>query len=450
MDTDPAGAITAQLLFLIILTFVNAFFAASEMAIVSVNRSHIHALAKEGNRKAQLVEHLFHDSTNFLSTIQVAITLSGFFSSASAATGLSPFVASFLTQLHVPFADVIASGGITLVLVMFNLVFGELVPKRIALQKADAVSMFSARIIVWIGKIASPIIRFLSFATHLVLRIIKMDHERIEEMVSEEEIRSMLASGQEKGVFNETEKEMIDSIFDFDDILAEAVMTPRTDVFCIDIEDDINVYMDTLMEMQYSRIPVYEGDIDHIIGILNMKDFVRVAKNVGFSNVDIRPILRKPYFVPETKNIDELFRELQRSHQHIAILIDEYGGFSGIVTMEDVIEEIVGDIEDEYDQTSLDFEKIDEFTYRVDGLYPLEELQEILHIAFPIEDFETINGFLIDELGHIPHPHESICITYQNIDFTIESMDEKRIRSVLIHKKDEGKTESMKNEEELA
>lgn len=433
MDTDPSGAVMSQLFVLIILTFINAFFAASEMAIVSVNRNHMRTLAQQGNKKAKLVEQLLDDTTNFLSTIQVAITLAGFFSSASAATGLSPYLAAFLMRLNIPFAEPIAYGAITLLLVVFNLIFGELVPKRIALQKADQVSMFSARIIVTIGKLASPIIRFLSFVTRLILRIFKMDHEHIEEMVSEEEIRSMLASGQEKGVFNETEKDMIDSIFDFDDILAQAVMTPRMDVFCIDIEDEINVYMDALMEMRYSRIPVYEGEIDHIIGILNMKDFVRVAKNVGFENVDIRPILRKPYFVPESKNIDELFRELQRSHQHIAILIDEYGGFSGIVTMEDLIEEIVGDIEDEYDESDTSFKQLDAHTIRVDGLYSLEELQDYLHVSFPCVDFETINGFLIDQLGRIPSLHETASLVYENIRFEIEGMDEKRIRSVLIH-----------------
>lgn len=433
MDTDPAGAILSQLILLFILTMVNAFFAASEMAIVSINRGRIHSMAQQGHKKAQIVERLLEEPTNFLSTIQVAITLSGFFSSASAATGISPYVSGWLTTLGVPFASQIASAGITILLVIFNLVFGELVPKRIALQKAEQVSMFAAKPIVIIGTIASPIIRFLSFSTRLVLRIFGMNNENIEEQVSEEEIRSLLESGQEKGVFNETEREMIDSIFDFDDILAQEIMTPRTDVYGIDIQDDVHEYLDELMEMRYSRIPVYEEDMDHIIGILNVKDFVREARKVGFENVDLRSILRKAYFIPETKNIDELFKELQRTHQHIAILIDEYGGFSGLVTMEDLIEEVMGEIEDEYDEEEQQLKRINENCIQVDGLYALHDLNEELHVNLPSDDFDTLNGFLLDQLGHIPADGETCSITYDTLRFDIEEVQEKRIQRVTIY-----------------
>lgn len=440
MDTDPAGAILSQFILLIILTMVNAFFAASEMAIVSINRGRMHSLSQQGHKKAQMVEKLLEEPTSFLSTIQVAITLAGFFSSASAATGFSPYVSAWLTALGIPFASQIATVGITILLAIFTLVFGELVPKRIALQKAEQVSMIAVKPVVLIGTIASPIIKFLSFATRLVLRLFGMNHENIEEQVSEEEIRSLLESGQEKGVFNETEREMIDSIFDFDDILAQEIMTPRTDVYAIDIQDNVHSYLDGLMEMRYSRIPVYEEDIDHIIGILNVKDFVRAARHVGFENVDLRSILRKAYFIPETKNIDELFKELQRTHQHIALLIDEYGGFSGLVTMEDVIEEVMGEIEDEYDEEEPPMKWLNEHTMQADGLCALHDLNEEFHVTLPSEDFDTLNGFLIDQLGHIPADQERCSVTYEQLRFDIEQVKEKRIRSVMIHKIQEDST----------
>lgn len=433
MDTDPVGTIIAQLLLLLFLTMVNAFFAASEMAIVSIHRGRIHTMSQQGHKKAQMVEQLLDKPTNFLSTIQVAITLAGFFSSACAATGFSPYVSNWLSGLGIPLATQISTISITILLAIFTLVFGELVPKRIALQKAEQVSMFAVKPIVMIGKIAAPIIHFLSFATRLVLRVFGMENENIEEQVSEEEIRSLLESGQEKGVFNKTEREMIDSIFDFDDILAQEIMTPRTDVYAIDIQDELHTYLDELMEMRYSRIPVYEEDIDHIIGILNIKDFVRTARHVGFDKVDIRSILRVPYFIPETKNIDELFKELQRSHQHIALLIDEYGGFSGLVTMEDLIEEVMGEIEDEYDTEEATIQQISEQCYRLDGLCPLDEVNNTLHIELPSDDFDTVNGFLIDQLGHIPVEDKTYCITYEQLRFDIEEVKEKRIRKVLLH-----------------
>ena len=447
MDTDPAGAIMSQLLLLLFLTMVNAFFAASEMAIVSINRGRIHALSQQGHKKAKIVERLLDEPTNFLSTIQVAITLSGFFSSASAATGIAPYVGTWLSAVGIPFANQIASAGITILLVIFNLVFGELVPKRIALQKAEQVSMFAAKPIVIVGTIASPIIKFLSLATRLVLRVFGMNNENIEEQVSEEEIRSLLESGQEKGVFNETEREMIDSIFDFDDILASEIMTPRTDVYGIDINDDVAEYLDELMEMRYSRIPVYEEDMDHIIGILNVKDYVREARKVGFEKVDIRAILRKAYFIPETKNIDELFKEFQRTHQHIAILIDEYGGFSGLVTMEDLIEEVMGEIEDEYDVEEQPMKRLNENSIQVDGLCALHDLNEELNVSLPSDDYDTLNGFLLDQLGQIPADGETCSITYDNLRFDIEEVKEKRIRCVTIYNM--GKKENQIKDEQM-
>ena len=431
MDVDPESSIAIQIVLIIVLTLINAYFAASEMAIVSVNKSKIHRLSEEGNKKAKLVEKLLDQPTNFLSTIQVAITLAGFFNSASAATGISKSFANVLKNWSVPYADTIAVVLITILISFITLIFGELVPKRIALQKAESYSMFCAKPILVISKIASPFIKILSWSTKFILRIFGMADENVEESLSREEIRSMVESGQENGVFNEIETDMITNIFEFDDSLALNVMTPRTDVYCIDINDALSDNIDQMMTMQYTRIPVYDDSIDNIIGILNMKDFAIEARKVGFDNVDIKKLLRKPYFVLETKNIDDLFRELQKEHQHIAILVDEYGGFSGIITVEDLIEEIMGDIEDEYDHDDEPkLKKIDNNNYIVDGNYLLDDLDDELDLNLSNNNHDTIGGFVLHLLGEIPEENQQRTVKYENLTFLIIGVKGNRVTKI--------------------
>ena len=431
MDVDPESSIAIQIVLIVVLTLINAYFAASEMAIVSVNKSKIHRLSEEGNKKAKLVEKLLDQPTNFLSTIQVAITLAGFFNSASAATGISKSFADVLKNWSVPYADTIAVVLITILISFITLIFGELVPKRIALQKAESYSMFCAKPILVISKIASPFIKILSWSTKFILRIFGMADENVEESLSREEIRSMVESGQENGVFNEIETDMITNIFEFDDSLALNVMTPRTDVYCIDINDALSDNIDQMMTMQYTRIPVYDDSIDNIIGILNMKDFAIEARKVGFDNVDIKKLLRKPYFVLETKNIDDLFRELQKEHQHIAILVDEYGGFSGIITVEDLIEEIMGDIEDEYDHDDEPkLQKIDNNNYIVDGNYLLDDLDDELDLKLSNNNHDTIGGFVLHLLGEIPEENQPRTVKYEHLTFLIISVKGKRVTKI--------------------
>lgn len=431
MDVDPESSIAIQIVLIVVLTLINAYFAASEMAIVSVNKSKIHRLSEEGNKKAKLVEKLLDQPTNFLSTIQVAITLAGFFNSASAATGISKSFADVLKNWSVPYADTIAVVLITILISFITLIFGELVPKRIALQKAESYSMFCAKPILVISKIASPFIKILSWSTKFILRIFGMADENVEESLSREEIRSMVESGQENGVFNEIETDMITNIFEFDDSLALNVMTPRTDVYCIDINDALSDNIDQMMTMQYTRIPVYDDSIDNIIGILNMKDFAIEARKVGFDNVDIKKLLRKPYFVLETKNIDDLFRELQKEHQHIAILVDEYGGFSGIITVEDLIEEIIGDIEDEYDHDDEPkLQKIDNNNYIVDGNYLLDDLDDELDLKLSNNNHDTIGGFVLHLLGEIPEENQQRTVKYENLTFLIISVKGNRVTKI--------------------
>ncbi|WP_296880274.1 hemolysin family protein [Thomasclavelia sp.] len=432
MDSGPES-ISFQIVLIVVLTLINAYFAASEMAIVSVNKNKIHNLSVSGNKKAKLVEKLLDQPTNFLSTIQVAITLAGFFNSASAATGISVSLANVLKSWSIPYADTIAVFLITILISFITLIFGELVPKRIALQKAEWYSMFCAKPILIISKVASPFIKILSWSTKFVLRIFGIKDENVEESLSREDFQSMVKSGQESGVFDENESDMITNIFEFDESLALNIMTPRTEVYCIDIEDDLSKNIDQMMTMQFTRIPVYARSIDNIIGILNMKDFVIEARKVGFDNVDIRSILRKPYFVLESKNTDDLLKELQEDHQHIAILVDEYGGFSGIVTIEDLIEEIVGEIEDEYDpDDEPKWHKIDDSNYLVDGNYIIDDLNDELNLNLNIDkiNHDTVSGFVLELLGEIPDDNQERVVTIDNLTFKITGIKANRVTKI--------------------
>lgn len=439
-DPGPANFIP-QLILIVILTLVNAFFAAAEMAVVSVNKSKIRRFAEEGNAKAQLISKLIEEPSRFLSTIQVAITLAGFFSSASAATGISNIVGSWLGGLGVPYAQPISLVVITLLLSYFTLVFGELVPKRIALQKAEAMAMFSVKPILFVQTLASPFVRFLAFSTNLVLRLLGMKTEGIDEQVSKEEIKSMVEVGQETGVFNETETEMINSIFEFDDIVAEEVMTPRTDVFLINADQPVRDYLDDLLEAKYSRIPVFEGDTDNIVGVLYMKDFIIEARRGGFEQVDVRRIMHPPYLVPERKNIDVLFKEMQAARRQMAVLIDEYGGFSGIVTMEDLIEEITGEIDDEHDPDDPDIRVIDQTAWLVKGSATIEDVNDALGLSLDEqnEGYDTLGGFLLTQLGRIPREGEKPELEFGQMLFKVEQVKDNRIERVKICRQTDAK-----------
>lgn len=434
MEDDPgATGIGNQILILIILTLINAFFAGAEMAMVSVNKSKIRKLADDGKKSAQLVLEFLEEPTKFLSTIQVAITLAGFFSSASAATGLSEPLGLWLSNMGIPYGNKISFVGITLILSYFTLVFGELVPKRIALHKPENFSLFCVKPIQVVSRIASPFIKLLTFSTNLVTRPFGMKEGTTEEMLSREDIKSLVKEGQTYGVLNNKEKEMINSIMEFDDKMAKEIMTPRINVFAIDISDPPEEYLNDLMEAKYSRIPVYDEEIDNIIGIIFIKDFLREAVKGGPEKVNLRSLLRKPYFVPDSKYIRDLFRELQQSKKQIAVLINEYGGFAGIVTMEDLVEEVMGEIEDEYDPELLKIEKLDNNTYLIDGFVTIGDINNRLDLELYSENYDTISGFIIDQIGSIPKEEDDRTIEIDNLVFKLESVKNKRIDKVKLY-----------------
>ncbi len=433
MEIDQDSfTIIMQLVLLVVLTLINAFFACAEMAIVSINKNKIRMLAEEGNKKAKRIEKVLEEPTKFLSTIQVAITLAGFFASASAATGISKVVGVQLESMGIPYAQSIAMVFITIVLSYFTLVFGELVPKRIALQKAESISLFSIGIINFVSKVASPFIKVLSLSTNFILRVVGMKSEGLEEQVSEEEIRSLIEVGQEKGVFNQSQKDMITSMFEFDDIIAREVMSPRKNVFAICLEDDLSTYLETMLNTKYARIPVYSESVDNVVGVLYMRDFYLLAYQKGFANVDIKELLHEPYFVPETKKIDCLFQEMQAKKKYIAIVIDEYGSFSGIVTIEDLVEEVMGEIEDESDDDEVMIVKLNAREYQIDARMPLNDVNDELGLRLQSTSSDTLSGYLIEHLGYIPQSKESREIVIDHLHFRILEVEDKRIVKVQV------------------
>ena len=283
-----------------------------------------------------------------------------------------------------------------------------------------------------ISKITIPFVKLLSISTNFLIRLFGINDKNLEEKVSKEEIKSLVDVGKEHGVINETEKDMINSIFEFDDKLAKEVMTPRTNVYMIDIDEPLN--LENLLNEKYSRIPVFQGNIDNIIGILYMKDFIYESYKVGFENVNIKDILHSPYFVPEMKNIDELFKELQITKKHMAILIDEYGGFSGIVTIEDLIEEVMGDIGDEFDDDETSLKSIDKNTFLASGLISIDELNENLNLNLDAdsEDYDTLGGLIIKLIGYIPKKDEECTVKHKDITFKVKEVNKKRIIKVEI------------------
>ena len=387
------GNLLLQIVIIIILTGINAFFSAAEMSIVSVNKNKIKILIEEGNKKAILLNNLLSEPSKFLSTIQVGITLASFFASASAATGLSHYFSDFLQKFKIPYA-----------------------------------SQFSMILI-------SQFVKFLTLSTNLILTILKMKEDNIEEKVSKEELRSLVEVGQEHGVINEAEKEMIENIIVFDEKIAREIMIPRTKVFLVNKNISVKELFEAKEIERYSRIPVYEEEADNIIGVLMTKDLMIEAYKKGFENVNIESLVQEAYFVPETKNVNELFSEMQMEKKHIAILIDEYGGFSGIVTLEDLIEEVMGNISDEFDDEDLMITKLpfSKNKYLVNGEISLNDLNDNFHFNLDSKYYDTLSGFLIEKLGYIPEDSENIePIQIGKVIFKPQMVKNKKIEKIIM------------------
>lgn len=429
------GALWTQMLIILLLIGINAFFAASEMAIVSMRQSKIKPLVDEGNKAAIIVSKFLEEPSKLLATIQVGITFAGFFASAFSATTLSVKLGALLKTIPAfeSSADALSLIVMTLLISFITLVLGELVPKRLALQNSEMVSLKVAGIIRFVSIVFAPVVKFLTLTTNFLVKLFGGSDEGIDQSITEEEIRTMINVGEEKGIFQETETEMINSIFEFDDTVVKEVMTPRTDMSAVDLESTLEELLDVIVEENFSRIPVYEDTIDNIVGILYVKDLFSMIKKKMEWEVSLKDIIRPAYYVSEYKKIDELFKEMQKSKSHIAIVIDEYGGTAGLITIEDLLEEIVGNIFDEYDDVVLDFEKIDEYTYIVNGMLDVDEVNDLLDVDIPEDEFDTISGMVLSLSGKMPEVGDEV--TYEDILFRIEEVDDKRISKIKITKK---------------
>lgn len=435
------NTIVWQLLLQMILILLNGFFAGTEMAVVSLNTAKLHKLEEEGNKHAGRLLKLIADPSNFLSTIQIGITLAGYLGSALAAENFSGYLVTWLyddlgfTLLTEGALSVIAIVLITLILSYFTLVFGELVPKRIAMQKSYEWAKFAYKIVSGISFVMKPIIRFLAFSTNLVLRIMHLKTEAEDENVTEEEIRMMVDIGEERGNIDENEKEWIQNIFDFDDLSVRRVMTQRTDVIAISLEDNREEILQTIEESGRSRYPVYGEDMDDIVGILYARDFL-LATSKG-EKTPISELLRPAYFVPESIHADTLFTDMQKKKIHIAVIIDEYGAMEGIVTMEDLMEEIVGNIYDEFDsEEEPDIVQMEDNLWKVAGYTSIDDLAEELDLELDLgeEDYDTVGGLIISLLQAIPEDGISFDVEGHGLHIHVEDIQDRRIEKAYISK----------------
>ena len=418
----------SQLLILLILILLNAYFAASEIAFISLNDTKIEKQAKEGNKKAKQIEKMLKNPSKFLATIQIGITLAGFLSSAFAsdtfANILAPTLNNIFPIISIEVFKKISIILITIILSFFTLVFGELVPKRLAMKYYEKIAYSTIGVIRVIAIITAPFVKILTIVTNFISKIFGIS-ESEEEIVTEEEIKMMIDEGEEKGTIEEDEKEMIHNIFEFNDITVSEVMTHRIDVYAVDINSNIEDILKELGEYKYSRIPVYEEEIDDIKGILFIKDLIKYVNSK--KSIKIKNIMREAYFVSENKPINELFKDLQKNKKQMAIVIDEYGGTAGVVTMEDLLEEIVGNIFDEYDEIEKEYEKVDDNTFLLSGSISINELKKILRIDIPEGDYDTLSGYLLEKLGRVPEDNEKPTIETKQVVYKIEEYEEKRI-----------------------
>ncbi|MGO1819204.1 MAG: hemolysin family protein [Senegalia sp. (in: firmicutes)] len=421
---------------ILILVILNGFFAAAEFALVSIDREKYKSKRYENDKRVKTLLKVTQNPSKFLATIQVGITLAGFLASASAAVTISkpfgellqatglPFVASFSNQIAIVLGTIILS--------FITLVFGELVPKRIALASTEKTALITARPINILSRIMKPVVFILTKTTDIIAKLLGTDTEGAEEKITEEEIRNTIRKGRRHGVLNPTETEMLERIFEFDDKLAKDIRTPKNKVFTVDINTQTEDIMEEIIKTGYSRIPAMEDG--NIIGILYIKDIFYEMKKKKEDEINIRSLLREAHFVPETKKIDVLYKELKVNQNHMAIIIDEYGSFSGLVTLEDILEEIVGEIFDEFEKEIHSIEYLDDNIYLIDGLESIKKINEELNVNLPLDGSDTLGGFVLGLIDDIPGENDNPIVSYKDIIFKVEKIKGKRIKLIKLTK----------------
>ena len=444
LSADPAAGTSSDnpwlsLLLVFILIFVNGFFAAAEIAVITLNDNKLKKMAEDGDKKAIRVLRLTENSSRFLSTIQIGVTLAGLLSSASAAQNFAPLLSNAILRLSPTLPATLVHGVstvlITLLLSYFSLVLGELVPKKIAMQKAEALAFRFVGILQAVAVVCRPFIALLSASTNLVLRLLGLNPNDGEQTVTEEEILMMVDAGEEKGLIGENAKDMISNIFDFSDTTVVEVMTHRTDIHAV--EDTASVLDAVALSMKEgcSRIPVYHEDLDTVVGILYVKDLLRYVGPDAPPDVPLTQLMRPAYFIPEGKRCSDLFKEMTERKVQIAIIVDEYGGTEGLITMEDLLESIVGNIQDEYDHEEEEIRKLAENKFTVDGTTPIDEIEELVGVDLPETEYDTIAGLMMERLGRIPNDGEHPCVVIPPLTLTVGAVADRRITKILIEKK---------------
>lgn len=441
MDDPDPGNIILKLVLLLVLILVNAFFAMSEIAIISLNDTKLKKAAEEGDKKSISILKLTENPSGFLSTIQIGVTLAGFLTSASASESFSTPLANWLWSVCTAgstatpaWLQSTATVMITIIMSYFSLVLGELTPKRIAMQASEKISYKIVGILLFFKSLFKPVVKLLTASTNLTVRMLGYDPNASEENVTEEEIRMMVDAGEEKGVIEESQKEMINNIFDFDDVPVLEVMTHRTEVEAVEISDKIEDVVKLGCEKGYSRIPVYEDELDNIKGIIYVKDLLPYVGKTMPAGKKISRIMREANFVPESKRCGDLFKEMTEKHVQMMIVSDEYGAVSGLVTIEDLLESIVGNIQDEYDNEEQDIVKVNDTTFNFDGTTNIDEVEEQLNLKFPEGEYDTLGGFIMSELGHIPTEEEQAEVTFGGYTFKVLEVEERRIETVRAEK----------------
>jgi len=451
MDPDGSnGSIYLYIVLLFGLVLINAFFAMSEIAIVSLNDSKIRKMAAQGDKKAKILVSLIEKPSDFLATIQVGVTLSGFMASAVAADTFVEYVFIAAEKMGITASPtvirLVSLVGITILLSYFTLVFGELVPKRIAMRYYENIALAVASPLRLIYKFERLFVIVLSASTNGVLKLFGIDPNQQAEEITEEEIRMMIDVGEENGNIEQSDKDMINNIFEFDDRTVEELMSHRTEITAIDIDSSLEEAVKIAIESGYSRIPVFEEDLDSIVGILYVKDLLSYVNEGQSKGFKVSEHMRTPLYVPESTNGKILLKEFKAKKVQMAIVIDEYGGTSGLVTMEDLIESIMGDIQDEYDEEEEEISTIDENNYSVDGLTPLEDVIKFFSLQIGEEDeFDTIGGYIVNQLGHIPEDDEFPSVDTGDFVFTVREMLDRRVAKIDVVRKIK---ETEENEEE--
>ncbi|MBV7389889.1 hemolysin family protein [Enterococcus alishanensis] len=426
MNADPdSQSIILEIALLVVLTLINGFLAAAEIAVVSVNKNRVEQKAEEGNKKSQKLLQIIRDPNNFLSTIQVGITLVNILSGASLAESLTRSLTPVLGGTTV--ARTVSYVIVMVFLTYVSIVFGELYPKRIAMTKTEEVAQFTSVVVRKLGIITKPFVWLLTASTNLLAKITPMTFDDEDTKMTRDEMRYMLET---EGVLDSDEIEMLQGVFDLDTKVAREVMVPRTDAFMIDINDPVGENIDEILNESYSRIPVYDDDRDKIIGVIHTKTILKAARQVGFDNVNLQKILQEPLFVPETIFIDDLLYELKKTQNQMSILLDEYGGMVGLVTLEDLLEEIVGEIDDESDEVEKLYEKIDENEYFINGKMLIDDFNEVFDTTLHMSDVDTMAGYLITALGTIPDEGEKLSFDVDNVTLISEEMEGSRIMTL--------------------